>query len=65
MNKVWSFLTSNRVKSLAWRTAMMMIATGLSAVANNVGVLALSPETTIFIGLVLGEISKAINSSFK
>jgi hypothetical protein len=44
---------------------MMMIATGLSAVANNVGVLALSPETTIFIGLVLGEISKAINSSFK
>lgn len=51
-----------RLKSLAWRVGMMTGAFVLSAIANNLGVLELSPEATTIIGLVLGEVSKALNS---
>lgn len=52
---------TKRIKSLLWRSAMMAIAVFVNALATNVGMLELSPEMTVFIGLILGEISKQLN----
>lgn len=55
-------LTSSRTKSFLWRLAMMAlaIATGLLADKNNI--LHLSPEELVIAGLILGELSKAVNN---
>lgn len=53
---------SNRMKSLYWRTLMMFIAGICSAIADDIGLLKLNGEMTVLVGLVLGEISKAINN---
>ena len=55
-------LNSNRLKSLLWRTGMMALAGALAFLAENLGVLDLSVELTVLVGLILGEISKAINN---
>jgi len=57
-----NILTSNRAKSLYWRTGAMFGAGMLSLVMDNLSVLHLSPTITVFIGLVLGEVLKAINN---
>jgi hypothetical protein len=51
-----------RVKSLVWRASMMAIAVFLSSIAENIGVLELSPQVTVLLGLVLGEVSKWLNN---
>ena len=51
-----------RLLSLAWRAGMMILAGGIAYLAKNLNVLDLSPETTVFIGLILGEISKYLNT---
>jgi hypothetical protein len=53
---------SNRMKSLYWRTLMMFIAGICAAIADDIGLLKLNGEMTVLVGLVLGEISKAINN---
>lgn len=50
-----------RILSLLWRAAMMGFAVALAYVAENLSVLELSPQITVFLGLVLGEISKYLN----
>jgi hypothetical protein len=52
----------SRFKSLLWRTGMMALAFLVTAVSNNLTSLHLSSEMTVFVGLILGEISKAINN---
>lgn len=52
----------SRFKSLLWRTGMMALAFLVTAVSNNLTSLQLSAEMTVFVGLILGEISKAINN---
>ena len=52
---------NNRLKSLLWRTFMMAFAGALAFLAENIGVLDLSTEMTVLLGLIFGEISKAIN----
>ena len=56
---------TKRLKSLVWRAAMMGIAVAVSAIANNISSLNLDPSVTVFIGLVLGEISKYLNTQTK
>jgi hypothetical protein len=51
-----------RIKSLAWRAGMMAIAVFLGSVSENIGLLELSPQVTVLIGLVLGEVSKWLNN---
>ena len=51
-----------RLKSLAWRSAMMGLAAFTAAVLENLDMLELSPTYTMLLGLVLGEISKHLNT---
>lgn len=51
-----------RVKSFAWRAGMMTLAFFLAYVSENIGALELDPTVTMVLGLVLGEVSKALNS---
>jgi len=55
---------SNRMKSLYWRTMMMCVAVIVGGLASNLDVFApyVSPMTITMLGLVLGEVSKAINN---
>jgi hypothetical protein len=51
-----------RLKSLAWRTAMMVSALLTAFLADNIGLFGFSPTATVLFGLVLGEVSKFLNS---
>jgi len=62
--KLWVLLTSSRFKSFYWRTSMMFVAGFLAVIANNLGSLDLQGESVIVLGLVLGEVSKALNSKY-
>jgi hypothetical protein len=56
------FFTSNRMKSLYWRTVMMAASFAIDYALENLSSLKLNIETVALIGLVLGEISKAVNA---
>jgi hypothetical protein len=51
-----------RLKSFLWRAGMVALAAFLAYAAENIGLLELSPQATVIIGLVLGEISKFLNT---
>lgn len=51
-----------RVKSLAWRAGMMGLAAVVAFFLENINALELSPVATTMLGLVLGEISKHLNT---
>lgn len=55
---------STRMKSLYWRTSMMVLALVVGVIAQNVDVLApyISPATIAMLGLIFGEISKGLNN---
>lgn len=59
-----TFLANSRVKSFLWRTGMMILAVIIGALLSNIDILApyLSPAVIGVLGLILGEISKAINN---
>lgn len=54
-----------RLESFAWRTGMMVLAVGISIAVENLGMLELSPVAITMIGLVLGEVSKFINTELR
>lgn len=51
-----------RFKSFLWRGGMMTVAFIFAYIAENLSALELSPELTMILGLVFGEISKALNT---
>jgi hypothetical protein len=51
-----------RAASLIWRSAMMGVAVALAYAAENIGALELAPGHIAILGLVLGEVSKAIRN---
>lgn len=55
-------LTSSRFKSFYWRTGMMFLAGFVDLVIENLGGSGMSPQIIVVLGLVLGEVSKAINN---
>lgn len=52
----------NRLKSLAWRMGMMLAAFLVAFALDNLAEFRLDPAVTMTLGLILGEISKALNS---
>lgn len=50
-----------RFKSFLWRAGMMFVALFIDWLLENIGLFGLSPQVTVFLGLVLGEISKYLN----
>ena len=55
--------TSSRLKSFTWRLGSVMVVAGLGYISSSLGEFDLSPEAVVFLGLVLGEITKAINNA--
>lgn len=62
MNKLKEFLLSNRLKSLYWRTGCMFAVAFLNALSESLGGFGLSGQSLVFAGLVLGEVTKALNN---
>lgn len=60
MQNVLTVLTNNRFKSFYWRTAMMALAGFITLVIENLAGFGLSAQTTVILGLILGELSKAV-----
>ena len=50
-----------RLKSFAWRLGGILGAALIQFILDNLGLVNLSPEVTLVLGLVLGEISKYLN----
>ena len=55
--------SSDRLKSLLWRTGAVMVVAGLNYLSANLGQLNFSSEVVVFAGLILGEVTKAINNT--
>lgn len=53
----------NRFKSFLWRLLGMAAAASLVFVSDNLNLLELPPYATVVIGLVIGEITKMLNTS--
>lgn len=51
-----------RGKSFMWRGGMMIIALGMDFAAQSLADFNLSPQVIVVLGLILGEISKQLNS---
>ena len=62
MEKLLKILTQKRLKSLYWRAGMMVIAGILSAVVDGAADLNIPSWGVVGLGLVLGEISKYLNT---
>ena len=62
-----NILNNNRVKSFLWRTGMMCLSVVISALLTEIDVLSgyISPAFVAILGLVLGELSKAINMALQ
>jgi len=52
----------NRFKSFAWRLSMMVIVALVNYVTANYTGFGLSPEITVLVGLIFGEVSKFLNT---
>lgn len=52
----------NRIKSFAWRLSMMVAVALTNYVITNASGFGLSPEITVLVGLVAGEVSKFLNT---
>jgi len=53
---------TKRLKALCWHMGMMLVAMALDFGAQNAGLLNLSTEQTVMLGLFLAQISKAIHN---
>jgi len=64
MKRLKKVLVSNRMKSLYWRTGMMCLAIVVAGLLENLDIFAqvFSPAVVMMLGLVLGEVSKALNN---
>ena len=67
MTKIKTFLSGNRMQSLYWRTGMMVLGAVVASLLSNIEVFEaiFSPGVVVLFGLILGEISKAINKSLQ
>lgn len=59
---ILSVFVSNRFKSFYWRMGMMILAGFIDLTLQSLTDFMLAPTTTVVLGLILGEISKYINS---
>jgi hypothetical protein len=52
-----------RLKSLAWRVGMMLVALLAAWGLETINLLDIAPEVKVFAGLILGEVSKYLNTT--
>ena len=66
LKKMKTILTSNRMKSLYWRTSMMVLAVVVGNLLSNIDMFApvLGATGITMLGLILGEVSKALNNAY-
>ena len=51
-----------RLKALAWSVGMMAVAMAIDFLLNNIGLFNLPADVTVFLGLILAQVSKWLNS---
>jgi hypothetical protein len=54
-----------RLQSFLWRTGMMVLAVVVTYAMSEIKLLNLNPTITVIIGLILGEVSKFLNTETK
>jgi hypothetical protein len=54
-----------RIESFLWRTGMMVLAMAIDFALQNIAEFRLPPLATVTLGLVLGELSKALNAKLQ
>ena len=54
-----------RLESFLWRTGAMVLSLGLGFLAQNIGLLELNPTVVALLGLILGEVSKYVDTKLK
>jgi hypothetical protein len=54
----------SRLKSLAWRIGMMVLAVIIDWTINNLSGFHIPSQYTVLIGLILGEVSKELNNQY-
>jgi len=64
MSKVNKQRLITRLKSLAWRTGMMVLVVAVNFAMENLGSFGLPTEVSVIVGLVLGEVSKELNNRY-
>jgi hypothetical protein len=64
MEKIIELLTSNRFKSLYWSSFWMFMAALIAMISDSLAGLGLNSEVTVFLGLVLNQISKEISKRY-
>jgi hypothetical protein len=62
---ILNVLLSPRFRSFYWRTLMMAVASFLSFLVSSLNLFQLSPQITVVLGLILGEIAKSINNIYQ
>lgn len=55
-------ILTKRLKSFAWRAGMVLAALAVDFAVTNLTLFELPNGITVFLGLVLGEVSKYLNS---
>lgn len=53
---------SSRFKSLLWRSGGMALAFLLTQITPDIQAMGISPEIKVFLGLLIGEVTKALNN---
>jgi hypothetical protein len=54
-----------RLQSFAWRSGVMLAVAVLNIVSTNIGLLELPSQYVVVIGLVLGEVTKYLNTTIQ
>jgi hypothetical protein len=62
MKNIKEVLTSPRFMSFYWRTGMMVVAATVALLVENLSSFGFSPQVTVVLGLILGEVSKYLNT---
>lgn len=62
MSKESKEVLIKRLKSLSWRVGMMLAAIVVDFLITNIGLFELPDVLTVVLGLMLGEVSKYLNS---
>lgn len=62
LDAIKSVIGSSRMRSLYWRASMMVLAGILTTIVEQMAGWNIEPNTKVFIGLILGEVSKALNN---
>jgi len=55
-------LLQKRLESFCWRMGSMIVIASLAFLAENIGYFGLSSQTQVILGLILGEVTKAMRT---